>query len=165
MTASTYVRPLQVPTAMNCAAYKRMLDTLAEYAPEVAEPLRADLNARYMARTLDALDAQREIRAAESALHNTDAYLTHLAAQTLSGGRPTGTARAARYLLAVPFHARAAVVSDASLCTNMSGGRYADNVECSARRWESCLKAQQDGTNARLARGSYSEPNLPGTGG
>ena len=96
--------------------------------------------------------------------HFTDAALEASAVEYRAGGR-NGFSRAAHYLLTVPAEARQAVVTDATLATNLSGGRYADNVSSAAARWQGCLAKALDGTHTRLAHGTYAEPNLPGSGG
>lgn len=124
------------PSPLAISSLARDLDRLAAWNPTAATEIRRAANARYLARTLDCAVLAQEVREITSANRYTDAYLTVEAAEKV-GGRPTGYARAASYLLTIPEHARAAVADDANLRTNLSGGRYADNVQGSCLNWQS----------------------------
>lgn len=149
----TYTPAAAAPTAHEVSYLKGRIAEIAKINTIAADFLVMILNEENAARTFVFSEMRKMVEQVASDLRYTDRALEIEAAQTVGvGGRPTGGARAAGYLLEIPEHARRAVVDAAYLQANCTGMRYADAVHARCATWQREVTEAAASTRDRLAR-------------
>lgn len=128
MTATT------APNAHSVDYLKSTIAQISAISTTAADFLVMILNEEYANRTFEFSAMRKMVEQVQADLRYTDKAL-----EIAQQGPSKGDARAAGYLLAIPEHARRAVVAEAFAQANACGMRYADAVYARADRWQQTL--------------------------